>query len=45
MTTKRTIEEWGKRYLVLCVGLWIMSLGVACSIQASLGTSPISSLP
>lgn len=45
MTTKRTIEEWGKRYLVLCVGLWIMSLGVACSIKGALGTSPISSLP
>ena len=45
MTTKRTMEEWGKRYLVLCVGLWIMSLGVACSIKGALGTSPISSLP
>lgn len=45
MTTNRTIEEWGKRYLVLCVGLWIMSLGVACSIKGALGTSPISSLP
>ena len=45
MTTKRTIEEWGKRYLVLCVGLWIMSLGVTCSIKGALGTSPISSLP
>lgn len=45
MTTKRTIEEWGKRYLVLCVGLWIMSLGVSCSIKGALGTSPISSLP
>lgn len=45
MTTKRTMEEWGKRYLVLCVGLWIMSLGVSCSIKGALGTSPISSLP
>ena len=34
-----------KRYCVLCLGLVIMSFGVACSIQAGLGTSPISSLP
>ena len=34
-----------KRYLLLCVGLIIMSFGVGFSIQAGLGTSPISSLP
>ena len=34
-----------KRYLLLCVGLLIMSFGVAFSIKAGLGTSPISSLP
>ncbi len=34
-----------KRYLLLCAGLAIMALGVAFSIKASLGTSPISSLP
>lgn len=34
-----------KRYALLCVGLVIMSFGVAFSIQAGLGTSPISSLP
>lgn len=33
------------RYLLLCVGLVIMAFGVAFSIQAGLGTSPISSLP
>lgn len=33
------------RYLLLCVGLVIMAFGVAFSIQAELGTSPISSLP
>ena len=34
-----------KRYLLLLAGLSIMAFGVAASIQASLGTSPISSLP
>ena len=34
-----------KRYLLLCLGLTIMSFGIAFSIQAGLGTSPISSLP
>ena len=34
-----------KRYLLLCVGLTIMAFGVAFSIKAGLGTSPISSLP
>ena len=34
-----------RRYFVLCLGLIIMSFGVAFSIKAGLGTSPISSLP
>ncbi len=34
-----------KRYLVLCLGLMIMAFGVAFSIKAGLGTSPISSVP
>ena len=34
-----------KRYLLLCAGLVIMAFGVAFSIKAGLGTSPISSLP
>lgn len=34
-----------ERYLMLCVGLAVMALGVAFSIKAGLGTSPISSLP
>lgn len=34
-----------KRYLLLCMSLFIMSLGVAFSIKANLGTSPISSVP
>ena len=37
--------EYFKRYLLLCIGLFIMSLGVAFSIKANLGTSPISSVP
>lgn len=34
-----------RRYLLLVVGLVIMAFGVAFSIKAGLGTSPISSLP
>lgn len=34
-----------KRYLLLLAGLSIMAFGVAFSIEASLGTSPISSVP
>ncbi|WP_028330058.1 YczE/YyaS/YitT family protein [Brachyspira alvinipulli] len=34
-----------KRILILLIGLAIMSLGIALSIKASLGTSPISSVP
>jgi uncharacterized membrane protein YczE len=34
-----------KRYIVLLIGLSIMAFGIAFSIRASLGTSPISSVP
>ena len=34
-----------RRYLLLCAGLAIMAFGVAFSIKAGLGTSPISSVP
>ena len=37
--------ELVRRWLFLVVSLFVMALGVACSIQANLGTSPISSLP
>ena len=37
--------EYLKRYLFLGMGLFIMSFGVAFSIKANLGTSPISSVP
>lgn len=34
-----------KRYLLFLTGLAIMAFGVAFSIKADLGTSPISSVP
>jgi uncharacterized membrane protein YczE len=37
--------EYFKRYLFLCIALFVMSLGVAFSIKANLGTTPISSVP
>jgi uncharacterized membrane protein YczE len=37
--------EYVKRYVFLCIALFIMSLGVAFSIKADLGTTPISSVP
>lgn len=43
--TKQTVAEYIKRTLVLVVGLFIMSFGVALSVKAELGTSPISSVP
>lgn len=42
---KRSVIEIIKRYIVLCIGLFIMSFGVGLSIKATLGTSPISSIP
>lgn len=43
MTASR--KELLRRSLLLCLGLAIMALGVAFSIKADLGTSPISSVP
>ena len=45
MARKRSRAELFRRWLFLAAGLVIMALGVACSIQADLGTSPVSSLP
>lgn len=42
---KRKIDHPAKRLLFLCLGLIIMAFGVAFSIKAGLGTSPISSVP
>lgn len=38
-------EHIVKRVLTLAAGLWVMALGVAFSIAADLGTSPISGVP
>ena len=45
MSERRSPRELVRRYLVLAAGLSIMALGVAFSIKAGLGTSPISSIP
>ncbi len=42
---KRTWDHLVKRLIFLCLGLSIMAFGVAFSIKAALGTSPISSVP
>lgn len=42
---KKMAAEVVKRYALLLIGLTIMSFGIAFSIKAALGTSPISSLP
>ncbi|WP_367925558.1 YitT family protein [uncultured Ruthenibacterium sp.] len=39
------MNSFCKRCAMLCVGLIVMAFGVAFSIKAGLGTSPISSLP
>ncbi len=38
-------DHFIKRCMLLCFGLLVMAFGVAFSIKAGLGTSPISSLP
>ncbi|RAP52320.1 MAG: hypothetical protein BZ138_03335 [Methanosphaera sp. rholeuAM270] len=38
-------KEIGKNYLILLIGLFIMSFGVALSVKSDLGTTPISSIP
>lgn len=43
--TKRNINHPIKRLILLCAGLSVMAFGVAFSIKAALGTSPISSVP
>ena len=42
---KHSAGYYLKRYLFLALGLAVMAFGVAFSIKAALGTSPISSLP
>ena len=38
-------KELLKRYVLFCIGLFINSFGVSFITKASLGTSPISSIP
>ena len=45
MDRKRSVAELLRRYVFLCVALLVMAFGVAFSIKADLGTSPISSVP
>ena len=42
---RQKIDHPIKRFILLCAGLTIMAFGVAFSIKAELGTSPISSVP
>lgn len=35
----------GRRYFIFLIGLFICSFGVACTTKASLGTSPVASIP
>lgn len=42
---KRTVENYIRRYFMCACGVIIMALGVALSIRAGLGNSPISCLP
>lgn len=44
-TKTSSVFLMGKRILLLCLGLIVMAFGVAFSITAALGTSPISSVP
>lgn len=41
----KNIPHFFRRCIFLCISLFIMAFGVAFSINADLGTSPISSLP
>ena len=45
MERKERMIKLLKQYLLLCAGLAVMAFGVAFSVKAVLGTSPISSVP
>ena len=42
---RRRLSYPVRRVFLLLLGLWIMAVGIALSIQAELGTTPISSVP
>lgn len=45
MQVNKTWKNRAERYVFFCAGLFVMAFGVAFSIKAQLGTSPISSVP
>ncbi|MPM41842.1 hypothetical protein SDC9_88502 [bioreactor metagenome] len=42
---KKSLVSWGIRVLLYVVGLFILAMGVAVSINSGLGVSPMNSLP
>ena len=42
---KNKIKEISKNYIILIIGLFIMSLGVSLSVISDLGTTPIACIP
>lgn len=38
-------KEYARRFIMFIIGLFILSLGIALSTKASLGVSPVSSIP
>ena len=45
MKEQKNLNHILARVILLCAGLSVMAIGVAFSIKAALGTSPISSVP
>jgi uncharacterized membrane protein YczE len=43
--SRRSVSDYIRRYLMLICGLFIMAVGIALSIKANIGISPISCLP
>lgn len=45
MASHRTfLFRWAKRFLVYCLGLFIMAIGVVFSVKSALGVSPVTCL-
>ena len=42
---KSNISKLIRRWVIFCLSLFVMAIGVAFAIRAELGTSPISSYP
>ncbi|WP_432409429.1 YczE/YyaS/YitT family protein [Wukongibacter sp. M2B1] len=43
--TREKVESFVKRFIIYCLGLFLMALGVSFSVKSNLGVSPVSSLP